>query len=282
MGKHQITAIMAGLVIAVFAVRAGADEATNGQALTFYGVEMKREDQITLNEAKKFASSHGQANYVISKSPFVSYEGTGDVILASYGLDRAEQEKVATEIPSKGKVIEIQIQPSAVSAKKGVGIYKLPIIRTEDSVGGDVWVRAGSNPPQMLAKAVVINTMKPNVANLFRFVGFTDKEGALAYCLDQCTRYDLVSGIKTPLPPTDKVDVAGIHTSVDELLTKQGDDSCKSKMDVDLIQNVDKNGYYRGQCTTKGNQVLEVRLKKSSGSWKVLNSAWQPPVQTRK
>ena len=83
MGKHKITAIMAGLMIAVFAACAGAEEATNGQALTFYGVEMKRDNQITLKEAKDFARSHGQANYVISKTPLVSYEGTGDVILAS-------------------------------------------------------------------------------------------------------------------------------------------------------------------------------------------------------
>ncbi|HEX5036764.1 MAG TPA: hypothetical protein VFX30_06365 [bacterium] len=282
MGKHQITAVMVGLMMAVFAVPAVAgEEAPTGRPLTFYGVEMKREDKITLNEAKKFARSHGQANYVLSKTPLVSYEGTGDVFLASYGLDRAEQEKAAAEIPGKGKILEIQVLPSAVSAKKDVGIYKLPIVRTEDSIGGDVWVRAGSNTPQMIAKAVLISSTRTDLTNLFRFIGFTDKEGALAYCLDQCVRYDLVNGTKTPLPPANKVDVAGIHTSVDELLTKQGDSVCKSKMNVDTIQNVDKNGYYRGLCTAKGNQVLEVQLKKSSGSWKVLKSTWEQPQTLR-
>src|SRR5262249_55481620 len=117
---------------------------------------------------------------------------------------------------------------------------------------------------------------------LFKFVGFTDNEGALAYCLDECTRYDLVNGNKTPLAPTNKTDVAGIHTSVDELLTKQGATACKSNMSVDLIQNLDKNGFYRGVCPTKGNEALEVKLKKSSGSWKVVNSPWQEPPQTMK
>lgn len=269
--------MITGLLISIFAASVGAEEAANSQALTFYGVEMKREDQITLSEAKKFARAHGQANYVISKTPFVSYEGTGDVILASYGLDRADQEKVASEVPGKGKVIEIQILPSAVSPKKGVGIYKLPIVRTEDSIGGDVWVRSGSNTPQMLAKAVMISSTRTDLSNLFRFIGFTDKEGALAYCVEQCVRYDLVNGSRTPLPPTNKVDVAGIHTSVNQLLTKQGEATCKSQMNVDMIKNVEKNGYYRGLCPTKGNQILEVQLKKSSGEWKVLNSSWEQP-----
>lgn len=283
MGKHHtMTAMIAGLVVVTafgvgLPVSAGAEEISTGQPITFYGVEMKREDKITVTEAKNFARSHGQANQVISKSPFVSYEGTGDVILASYGLDRAEQEKLIATIPGKGKILEFQVQPSVLSAKKGIGIYKLPILKGDEWTGGDVWVRAGSNTPQLLTKAAVITSSKPNVANTFRFVGFTEKETGLAYCLDECTRYDLVNGSKTPLPPTNRVDVAGIHTSVDDLLIKQGNSDCKSKMDVDLIQNVDKNGYYRGHCTAKNNQVLEVQLKKASGSWKVLKSAWQQP-----
>jgi hypothetical protein len=281
MGKHPITAIVAGLVVAAFgtalAVRAGADEAKPNQALTFYGVEMKRQDNITLKEAKNFARSHGQANYVISKTPLVNYEGTGDVILSSYGLDRAEQEKLAATIPGKGKILEINVLPSVMSTKKGVGVYKLPIVRTEDSIGGDVWVQAGSNPPQMLAKAVMISTTRPRVSNLFKFVGFADNESALAYCLEDCTRFDLVSGNKTPLAPTNKVDAAGIHTSVDDLLGKQGVANCRSQMTVDIIQNVDKNGFYRGFCPTKGDQALEVQLRKSSGSWKVVNSSWLQP-----
>lgn len=279
MGKHQITAMVAGLVLAMAASAAvRAEEAannTNSQALTFYGVEMKRDDQITLKEFQKFARSHGQANYVLSESPLISYEGTGDVILSSYGLDKAEQEKIASEIPSKGKVLEIQVSPSALSTKRGVGLYKLPLLSTEDSNGGDVWVKAGNNAPQKVESRVVLNSNKPNVANMFKFLGFTDHEGALAYCLDDCMRYDLVNGNKTPLQKPTNVDAAGIHRSIDGLLGKEGADTCKGKMTNDTIQNAGNNGYYRGVCPTKGNQVLEVQLQKDSGRWKVINSTWE-------
>ena len=281
--KYRVAVVVAGLIMSLFgATRTIAAESSSGQAITFFGVEMKRDDQITLKEAKDFARSHGQANYVISKNPFVNYEGSGDVILSSYGLDRAEQEQIASQIPGKGKVLEISVLPSVLSSKENIGLYKLPIVRTEDFVGGDVWVRSGSNKPQMLAKGIVISTSKSNIANLFKFVGFTDNESALAYCLDECMRYDLANGNKTPLAPAEKVDVAGIHTSVDKLLDKEGAEDCKSQMTVDLIQNVGKNGFYRGVCATKGNQALEVQLRKSSGSWKVTNSSWvQPPARVK-
>jgi hypothetical protein len=114
------------------------------------------------------------------------------------------------------------------------------------------------------------------MSGLFKFVGFSDRESALVYCLDECQRYDLVSGNKTPEKKINSVEAAGIHRSVDGLLTKEGQDACKGNMIGDFIQNAEKSGYYRGICKAKGNQpVLEVRLKRDSGRWQVINHNWQ-------
>jgi hypothetical protein len=282
MGKHPITAVVAGLAIAAFAIHARAEEPAGQQPITFYGTEMKREDQVSIKEFKNFARSHGQANYVISKSALLDYEGTGDVILADYGLDRATAEKAAAEIPGKAKVLEFRVLPQAVSDKKGVAVFRIPLLATEDSIGGDVWVRTATNPPQRIEQRVVLSSLKPNLANQFKFVGFTDKETGLAYCVEQCTRLDLVSGQKTPLAATKGEDAAGIRRSVDNLLNKEKAGACKNGMSSDEILNVDNQGYYRGICPAKGNEILHVQLKKDSGRWKVLNSDWQTPMIRQK
>lgn len=276
MGKHKIAAVaaMAVMFVALSAPGVRAEDQAN-PLLTFYGVEMKREPEITLKEFKNYTRSHGQANFVVTKSPLLYYEGDGDVILASYELDRDAAQKAADELPGKGKVLELHVNPSAVSVKKGVAVYKLPLLPTENSRMGDVWVRAGTNAPQRIEKGVVLTSTNPNIANLFKFIGYTDKETGLAYCLDECTRLDLVSGQRSPLNPTKGEDAAGIRRSIDNLLTKEDANDCKSKMASDQILNVDKDGYYRGVCPAKGNQVLQVQLKKDSGRWKVINSSWQ-------
>jgi len=285
MGKHPITTaiILAAAVAAnLTSVTAMAGDAPEAKPLTFYGAEMKREAQITLKEFNSYARSHGQADFVISKSPFVSYEGDGDVILATIETDQAAAQKVADELPGKGKVLEIQVLPTAVSAKKGVAVYKLPLLVTDDALMGDVWVKAGSNEPKILAKNVVLTSTKPNLANQFKFVGFADRETALAYCLDDCTRYDLVSGQKSALAATKGEDAAGIRRSIDNLLTREDAEACKNKMSSDQILNVDKEGFYRGVCPAKGNQILQVQLKKDSGRWKVINSDWQTTQPVKK
>lgn len=280
MGKHPITAFVAAaavLAAGAFVSPIHAGDAPEAAALTFYGAEMKREPEITLKEFNSYARSHGQADFVISKSALVTYEGDGDVILAALETDQAAAQKAADELPGKGKVLAINVLPSALSTKKGVAVYKLPLLVTEDGRMGDVWVKAGSNAPQQIAKNVVLNSTKANVANLFKFVGFADKETALAYCLDDCTRYDLVSGQKSALTATKGEDAAGIRRSIDNLLTKEDAEVCKNKMSSDQILNVDKEGFYRGVCPAKGNQVLQVQLKKDSGRWKIINSDWQKP-----
>ena len=280
MGK-QTRIVLAGLVLSLagltgLTTEVRAADVQTAEPLTFYGVEMKRDGEISLKEFKKYARSHGQANFVISKTPFVGYEGTGDVILASYETDRAAAEKLAEEIPGKGKVLEIRVQPFAVSEKRGVAVFKLPVLRTEKSTDGDIWVRAGRNEPQRIEKRVVLGSLEPNISGLFKFVGFSDRESALVYCLDECQRYDLVSGNKTPEKKINSVEAAGIHRSVDGLLTKEGQETCKGKMIGDFIQNADKSGYYRGICNAKATEpVLEVRLKRDSGRWQVINHTWQ-------
>jgi hypothetical protein len=275
MEKRAVFAALS-LGLAVLAGPGWAAEVQTVEPLTFYGVEMKRDAEISLKEFEKYARSHGQANYVLSRTPFVDYEGTGDVILASYETDRAAAEKLAEEIPGKGHVLEIRVQPVAVSEKRGVAVFKLPLLRTEKSTSGDIWVRAGKNEPQRIEKRVVLGSLEPNISGLFKFVGFSDRESALVYCLDECRRYDLVSGVTSPEKRISGVEAAGIHRSVDNLLAKEGQEACKGKMTGDFIQNADKSGYYRGICPVKGSQpVLEVRLKRDSGRWQVINHAWQ-------
>lgn len=104
----------------------------------------------------------------------------------------------------------------------------------------------------------------------------------MAYCLDECTRFDLVSGQKTALAATKGEDAAGIRKSIDNLLTREDAEACKNTMSPDQILNVDKEGFYRGVCPAKGNQVLQVQLKKDSGRWKVINSTWQQPMAAPK
>jgi hypothetical protein len=278
-----MTAAMTAMAMALtlFAAGARADEQNSNPLLTFYAVEMKREPQVTLKEFRNYARSHGQANFVVSKSPFVSYEGDGDVIIASYEPTRDAAQKLAEEIPTKGQVLELRLSPSAVSEKKGVAVYKLPLMMTEDAWMGDIWVRAGANPAQRIEKNVVISSTNPNIANLFKFVGYPDKETGVAYCLDECSRLDLVTGNRTPLTATKGEDAAGIRRSIDNLLTKEDAEACKNTM-ADQILNVDKEGYYRGVCPSKGNQVLQVQLKKDSGRWKIINSSWQAPLTIKK
>jgi hypothetical protein len=275
--RTLIATLFLGLAgVAGAAMEAQAVQVQTAEPLIFYGVEMKRDDEISLKEFEKYARSHGQANFVVSKTPFVSYEGDGDVILASYETDRAAADRLAEEIPGKGKVLEIRVQPVAVSEKRGVALFKIPVLRTEKSTDGDVWVRAGKNEPQRIEKRVVLGSLEPNISGLFKFVGFSDRESAIVYCLDECQRYDLVSGIKTPEKKINSVEAAGIHRSVDGLLAKEGQEACKGNMIGDFIQNADKSGFYRGICKAKGNQpVLEVRLKRDSGRWQVINHTWQ-------
>ena len=173
---------------------------------------------------------------------------------------------------SGAKTLEIHIQPSLAS-KRGVGIYKLPLLKTEDSLMGDIWIQAGSNEPQKIESGVVISSKKPNIANLFKLVGFSDKSSWVVYCLDECVRYDLVTGTKTAQPDISGVEASGIRRSIDNLADKDKD--CSKKLTNDFIQNADNNGYYRGICPSKGSQnVLEVRLQRDSGRWKVVNSSW--------
>ncbi len=281
MRKPSIIALVSlGLVLGVCGISAAKSHGSQAAAraatpISFYGVEMKRDDHITFKDFKNYARSHGQANYVVSKSPWIDYEGTGDVILASYGPDIAAANNAVGSIPGGGKVLEIHVKPAIISPNKGVAVYKLPLLPTNDSMMGDVWLLTG-NTPQEIEKGVILSSSVPNISGLLKLVGFTDNEGALVYCKDDCTRYDLVTGAKTPQAAINGVEAAGIHRSVEGLLSKGDVDACKGKMTADFIQNADKNGYYRGFCKAKApTPILEVRLKRDSGRWKVVDSVWQ-------
>jgi len=246
--------------------------AASAAPLALYGVEMTRQDAVMLKDFKNYARAHGRAEFVVSKSSKIDYEGTGDVILADYTTDKDAAEKTAAEIPGGAKVLEIRVQPSLTS-KRNVSVYKLPLLKTEDSVLGDIWIQAGSNPPQKIESGVVMSSSKPNIANLFKLVGFSDKGSWLVYCLDECVRYDLVTASKSPQEKINNVEASGIRRSIDNLLDK--DKSCSKKLTFDFMQNADINGYYRGICPAKKtDNVLEVRLKRDSGRWQVVNSSW--------
>jgi hypothetical protein len=174
-----------------------------GAGLLFYGVEMARNEHLMLYEFEDYAEKHPKAVSFIWKTEKVRYAGEGSVILAGYATDRAEAQRVMKSAPGS-KILKIEVLPSTISPSGKISVYAVPVAGSEDSVGGDIWVKVGKGQPRRIEKDVLIGHVSPENTEVFRVENFSSDDSSFVYCLGECIRLDVKTGAKFKVPPSVK------------------------------------------------------------------------------
>lgn len=176
---------------------ARAARVTTTEPLTFYGVEIRRQPQITIGEFEEFSKKNPQASAVLWRYPRVEYEGSGEVILAGYSPDRREAEGIGKEVPGS-KIIEIGVSPAFTPERRSFAVYLMPQVGGEDGVAGDVWVRVGREPARLVQREVGLGYADAERNKLaFKVVKVDKDERGFTYCTEDCFHYDLEEGHAT-------------------------------------------------------------------------------------